>query len=326
MGPRPGGRPGWPNWAILLVKIAAAFVVLLVVGYLVLWYFPDLLARHDVAKLPAQQRAVQLPGSLDDARGRLLTLATGVAAVAALVFTGRTFTLSRQGQITDRYTRAIEQLGSEKMDVRIGGIYALERVARDSSPDRPTVMEVLAAFVREHSHEPWQPTRPAATRRSPELGLRPDIQAALTVIGRREIDQDQLPVDLSDADLSRAQLPQADLARCSLNYSDLTGANLFRANLRQTEFVGANLTRANFRESDLSSANFTFAVMNEALLAGADLRLAIFSGAKLAGLPLHDVDLTDVQAGATELGDIPIPGGWESDPVTWRLKRSPGNG
>jgi len=44
----------------------------------------------------------------------------------------RTFELTEQGQVTDRYTKAIEQLGSDKLDVRIGGIYALERIARDS--------------------------------------------------------------------------------------------------------------------------------------------------------------------------------------------------
>jgi hypothetical protein len=50
--------------------------------------------------------------------------------------------LSREGQATDRYTKAIEQLGSDKIDVRIGGIYALERVARDSPRDHPTTIGV----------------------------------------------------------------------------------------------------------------------------------------------------------------------------------------
>ena len=80
--------------------------------------------------------------------------------VWALLFTARNFTLSREGQVTDRYTKAIEQLGSDKLDVRIGGIYALERVARDSAKDHPTVMEVLTAFIREHSREPWPPPDP----------------------------------------------------------------------------------------------------------------------------------------------------------------------
>ena len=49
----------------------------------------------------------------------------------------RAFELTEQGQVTDRFTRAIEQLGSDKLDVRIGRIYALERVARDSVKDQP---------------------------------------------------------------------------------------------------------------------------------------------------------------------------------------------
>ena len=107
---------------------------------------------------------------------RLLTLAAGVFAAGALAFTARNFTLSRrtlnlteQGQVTDRYTKAIEQLGSDKLDVRIGGIYALERIARDSPRDHPTVMEVLTAFIREHSHEQRPPPDPGDQKRKPSI-------------------------------------------------------------------------------------------------------------------------------------------------------------
>ena len=313
------GRRSWRRSAVLL-SVGAVMVAALI--YLFLWYGPDLLARHDVAALPKQQQSTQIPVAIDNARTSMLTLSAGIAALAALGYTARNFTLSRQGQVTDRYTKAIDQLGSDKLDVRIGGIYALERIARDSSRDHATVMEVMAAFIREHSHEPWEPRRPADWRRSPELGPRPDVQAAVTVIGRRDISRDREQIDLSGADLSRAQLSDVDLARCSLNYSNLTGTNLFRSNLRQCEFVGADLTRANLSRSDLRNADFTFAILKETLLSGADLRLAIFSGARLTDLSLRDVDLTDVQAGVTELGSIPIPDGWECDPGTLRLKRS----
>jgi hypothetical protein len=53
--------------------------------------------------------------------------------------------------VTERYTRAIEQLGSDKIDIRLGGIYSLERIATDSTRDHPTIMEVLTAFIREHT-------------------------------------------------------------------------------------------------------------------------------------------------------------------------------
>jgi hypothetical protein len=96
----------------------------------------------------------------NNARGTVVTGIAGLLATGALVFTARNFVVSQrtlalteQGQVTDRYTKAIEQLGSDKLDVPIGGIYALERIARDSARDHSTVMEVLSTFVREHSAE-----------------------------------------------------------------------------------------------------------------------------------------------------------------------------
>jgi hypothetical protein len=82
------------------------------------------------------------------------TVIVGIAGFWANVRnTNKTTALTLQGQVTDRYSKVIEQLGSEKLDVRIGGIYALERIARDSARDHPTIMEVLTAFIRESSRE-----------------------------------------------------------------------------------------------------------------------------------------------------------------------------
>ena len=126
-----------------MLALAIAWVLLVSAAH---W-----LAHHDVgsAKGPLLQTA------RDAARGRLLTLGAGLFAAGALLFTARNFALTREGQVTDRHTKAIEQLGSDKLNVRIGGIYALERVSRDSARHYPTVMDVLTAFIREHSHEPW---------------------------------------------------------------------------------------------------------------------------------------------------------------------------
>ena len=135
----------WPRgvrW--LLGGIAAALLALALVWVL---FVPaaNWLAHHDVgsAKGPLLQTA------RDSARGWLLTLGVGLFVGVALLFIARGLVLLRRGQVTDRYTKAVEQLGSDKLAVRIGGIYALERVARDSERDYPTVIEVLTAFVRE---------------------------------------------------------------------------------------------------------------------------------------------------------------------------------
>ena len=182
-------RDRWENWPRSLrwlIGIAAVALVL-AIAWLLFVPIADWLAHHDVGSV----KGPQLQTARDAARGRLLTLGAGLFAAGALVYTARNFTLSREGQVTDRYTKAIEQLGSDKLDVRIGGIYALERIARDSARDHPTVMEVLSAFIREHSREQWPPL-PADDQSdadSEARTTRPDVQAAVTVIGRRKIKQ-----------------------------------------------------------------------------------------------------------------------------------------
>jgi ABC-type nickel/cobalt efflux system permease component RcnA len=77
--------------------------------------------------------------------------------------------VAQEGQITERFTRAIEQLGDEKLAVRLGGIYALERIARDSERDHWPIMEVLTAFVRENAR--WKVPRELSDFESGVAGL-----------------------------------------------------------------------------------------------------------------------------------------------------------
>jgi uncharacterized protein YjbI with pentapeptide repeats len=276
----------WPPRTRWLAAIAAA----LVLGPILVWalFVPlaDWLAHHDVGSATGQLHET----ALDNARGRLLTLAGGLAALVALVFTARTFHMSREGQVTDRYTKAIEQLGSkELLDVRIGGIYALERIARDSARDHPTVMEVLTAFIREHSREPWSLPRPDA---HPEPSTRPDVQAAVTVVGRRDRKRDIRFVDISGASLIGTFLPGAYLRDANLTGANLHGAALPWADLRGAVLRGADLSNAHCDSAQLIGAHLSFA-----LLAGADLRNAVLADAnlveaRLPGAMLDNANLT----------------------------------
>jgi hypothetical protein len=232
-------------------------------------------------------------------------LATAVAAVAALYYSGKSlqatqsqYGLSEQGQIADRFTKSVEQLGSEKVDVRLGGIYSLERIARDSSGDRPVVFEVLGAFVR--SHSPVAPEcRPTSRRKylnSPTLPV--DIQAAVTVIGRRMVSENE-QIELRDtclygvlaerADLSYAMLADANLTDGLLDNANLTGAILIQANLTRAFLLDANLT-----DADLPNANLTKAILPNANLTNADLRYADLTGADLTGANLTNANLSGV--------------------------------
>jgi hypothetical protein len=56
--------------------------------------------------------------------------------------------LTEQGQITDRYIRAVEQLGHEKAPVRLGALYSLEHLAQDNPEYRQTIVDVVCAYLR----------------------------------------------------------------------------------------------------------------------------------------------------------------------------------
>jgi uncharacterized protein YjbI with pentapeptide repeats len=292
--PRPAEL--WRNHPVVVLVVCTLAAAGLAIAFI--WPFTDLIAAHDVGLIKGTQRALQLQTAREAVRTQLLTLGAGVLAAGALAFTAwnvtlyrnnltlyrRTNELTEQGQVTDRYTKAIEQLGSKKLDVRIGGIYALERIARDSARDHPTVMEVLSAFIREHSHEPWPPPdHPASLEQ--EQSTRPDVQAAITVIGRRDRHLDDTGIGPAQAGLPRRML--ARMGRIDLAGASLIGAFLFRADL-----AGANLERADFTGADLTGAvlagaDLTGAILAHANLFGADLATAVFNDADLSGVSLY---------------------------------------
>jgi hypothetical protein len=89
-------------------------------------------------------------------RQPLLAAGGGVALLIGAAFTARTFHLSHRGQLSDRSTKAMALLASDKLTERLGGIYALEHLMIESQHNHETVVEVLAAFTREQttSHSP----------------------------------------------------------------------------------------------------------------------------------------------------------------------------
>ncbi len=242
----------------------------------------------------------------DTARGRVLALGAGLLATSALLFTARRFALSRDGRVTGRYATAREQLGCEKVDVRIGGIHALERVARDSPADHPAAMEMLAAFIRERSHEQWPPPDPGGQAR--QRSLRPDVRAATTAVGRRLTERDIGPVDLARADLAGADLGGADLGGADLTGADLTGADLTGADLTGADLGGARLTGADLAGADLTDAVLAHAVLARADLPAAKLARADLAGADLGGARLSGADLTRADLTGADLTDVDLTG------------------
>jgi hypothetical protein len=191
--------------ACLVVGIAA-------IGAIFLWALPALLTKHpSVGMTPAERLK-----ATNDVRTPLIAFLVAVGAAGTLWFTARTYVLNREGHVTDRYTSAVSQLGDQSLHVHIGGIYALERIARDSSRDRKTIIYVLGAFIRERSkgarHGPGQP--PAE-----------DALAALRVAARL-VAMSAVKLDLRGADLRNVDLSELPRERVLLEGADLSGAVL----------------------------------------------------------------------------------------------------
>ena len=196
----------------------------------------------------------------------LLQAVGGLALFAGAFFTWRQLHVASEGQITERFTRAVDQLGSKQVAVRIGGIYALERIAKNSPADRRPVVEVLSAFIRDRAAWDAVDDHDAPLDRLPPLRARfADVQAAVIVLGRRDNPaQDADYLWLSDVDLRKARLEGACLNGARLLYVHLEGAKMKGAQLKD-----ALLSYAHLEEADLRAANLERAQLQEALLTGA---------------------------------------------------------
>jgi hypothetical protein len=196
----------WPR-----VTLAAAGLALLV---LVVVLLPVVLAPRSAFATAAGAVAAQ-----NDVRATLLQALGGTILVIGAWSAWRQVQLGREGLITERFSRAVDQLGNDKREVRVGGIYALARIARNSPEDRRAVVEVLAAYLR--THAPWPPAlpdQPPADTPLAELaplGVRaPDVLAAIVMLG-------QIP--RQGAWVQAPPLPSLDLRNALLGDANLEG-------------------------------------------------------------------------------------------------------
>jgi hypothetical protein len=303
-----------PGRALVAAIVAAvATVIWTVLVWAPAWLVESDLEDHTKRGLTPSE----LLGAKNDVRTTLLQGVAGAFLLVGLYLTYRTIQVNREGQITDRFTHAIDQLGSKELDVRLGGIYALERIAKDSKMDHGPVVEVLSAFLREHSRLEPNAKKVDRTSDSAESGFiegpPADLQAAASVIARRNVKNDpsERILDLSriwlangvllSADLEKVMLIGANLKKSFLISANLRGAVISRANLEgaylnDANLEGAFLTLSNLQGADLEGANLRRADLEGANLARANLKRANLGGASLKGTRLQGAHLTRVIA------------------------------
>ncbi|MFE5486131.1 pentapeptide repeat-containing protein [Streptomyces sp. NPDC056527] len=259
----------------------------------------------------------------------------GLAAVAALLFTwvqvgqaGKELRISEQGQITNRFNAAIANLGSESMDVRLGGIYALQRIMQDSDRDHLPIVSVLAAYVRRHAPLPGGGAEAEETAPT-ERVLPADVQASMTVLADRPPGRDLgLTIDLQRTDLRGlrfriakgyrlafrgAALSNADLRGAAMANSDLRDSLLDNADLREAQLFYADLTGAYLHSADLTGALLCVditatGVTDKSQRQCADLKQTTLEDAKLPGADLPGVNLAHANLTGADLTGADLTG------------------
>jgi hypothetical protein len=246
---------------------------------------------NNYAKLVDDYRKtlVQIIGGAFLLYGLYLTHRRTKATEDTLRTTQESLKVTRETQITDRFTKAITQLGAtdsqgkKQLEIRFGGIYALEWIAKDSPDDHWSIMEILTAYVRENA--PWR--RPKNEDYSQAFtDPAKDIQAIMTVIGRRRREQDKGLLDLTCVDLRKANFTDAHLEGANLRFAHLEGAFLAGAHLEGAFLGGAHLEGAFLGGAHLERAFLGGAHLERAFLLGALLEGAIFMDESLGGANL----------------------------------------
>ena len=176
--------------------------------------------------------------------------------------------LAEQGKITDRFSKAIELLGNEKLEVRLGAIYALERISNDSQKDHWAVMEILTAFVRENSHKihtKQDADNKIYKQEDNPIKPREDIQAIMTVIGRRKWTETEIGgLNLVGVNLMGIRISNANLEKINFGGANLQYALVANTNLKRSFFHNANLSEATFGNVDFEGTHFFETNLNNA--------------------------------------------------------------
>ena len=196
----------------------------------------------------------------------------------------------------DRFSKAVEQLGNDNIHVRLGGIYALEQIAKDAEEKYYwAVMETLTAYIRRESQS-------STISLHGHIPLREDFQATLNVISRRKYtygDCRELGrLDLSKTNLMLARFPpQASLQGVNFSAANLLGAELQKVNLQEALLDLATLRASNLSGASLESTSMTYTMLENSALDHVDFDNADIRYAKFREDP--------------SLGNI--PGGYDSN-------------
>jgi uncharacterized protein YjbI with pentapeptide repeats len=336
------------------------FLFIAISGVVALW---QLLAPIWTGSLPAPITAGTDTGA--ELRGRLLVIGALLTTPFLIwrLIVGHWAARAAQAQAriaqeTTRntlFTKAIEQLGAVReekttvttkdanglvtssteqsafrpnTEVRLGAIYALEKLARDDLDMHWPIMETLCAYVRENAGVANHPSDEAIAVFSGDyLSLdanqqeirdrfkrdcgRPsvDVQASISVIGRRTSSQKYYEtrrredpntniknawrLDLRSCNLSNINFSGLDFSEALFNDSSLNFCSFEKSRLNNSSFISASAIETRYNNTIITGTRFHGAHLEQAYFGGAKINEASFTSSKMAHANFSETEISE---------------------------------
>jgi Pentapeptide repeats (9 copies) len=298
----------------LIVLALAVTLVWILPPHLMVWPYtgvsipaPGLLPIFDALK--AQN---DLRHSLVETLQLIATVVTAIVLIVTLYFTNqnvriaqensrqsvvaseRTLEAQRQSRLGERFSGAVEQLGNKDVAVRVGAIYALSRIARESREDYWPVAHLLCSFLRDK--------RPVERQGEPAIAVPSDDAKAVAAFFRMGLGKQGGVIDLSRTNLHGLDLTDGVFGNANFNGAKLDGVVLVRAVLIGATFANVTATYADFTDAQLADSFMNGMDLTAARLTRADLRGASVTNAKVHHVFGPILNVTQEQKDSAEGG------------------------
>lgn len=314
--------------------IAATLTIVVITSTLL--FLPPLMVEIQVAK--SDQKTAEL---VDKYRITMAQSIGGLAILIGVYFTARNVFATEQTRWTKTFTDAINQLGTVNdktgnavVPIRVGAIYALERLSRDSPADAHVISRILADYIQVETAQLNVEAVPVDTAQvtvetaeltveTPQINAgqkapgalrlpRTDIAAAMTslmLIARGKALRKDDPVVLydllsPDLDLSGRTIGEIRFVRSTLSGSRFDQASCKRSRFEDCQmdgcqFISTRLSGSIFNNCVLAGGNFSMARATDSRFLSVDLSNAEFVDAVLIRVEFSGLDLSLIGADFT---------------------------
>lgn len=235
----------------------------------------------------------------------LLNQIVGIGIFIGAIFAAwRIRAMNRQASAAEgghrdgRFEKGAEMMSADVLTARIGGIAALERLAKEH-PNEYHVQcnKMLCAFVRYRFADEESGQNPVDETRK----CRPDIEIAAQIIASRKSGRKKFVEKIEKNQTFTVNLGGANLYEANLSHSDFSNAELIHV-----QFGSADLSFSNIFDAWLTNSNFNGAILFDvdfsfARLIRTDLKKANMESAKLLSASLHDANLNGANLASTTL-------------------------